>query len=477
MKQKNYLYSTLIFSAFFIHLLIATQFHTRAWIDEMHVFFNQAYKIISGFGLINEEWNQKIRDYLPPLTLAIFLKFLIKIGIEDASTVHKIVSFVISFLSCLSIYILCKELSKKRSFKTKPVWLIVFSFFNLELIRLRTTGDLSVIGLPPLLLSFSFFLKSDDEKNTNSIVYFSVACFLISLSSFIRFQYALIAFIYFVYYSIKKPKRILIFSIIALITLSFDFILNTIMYKTPTLPIINYYLINTIGGLASSYGTTPFYFGFELFWRMATESVFLGFCLYFFRILKLFPPFGLASIIFFLIHIFIPHKEYRFFYPSATMLSICVGYIVQMDFENVKQSKLKFYFSKTLIISFVILIFLRGFLKTDFKAYQVPSVLLEKANKEKNLIGIITVGWGGIYQGCNYDVFKPIPCYFFQNINELKNYFQNHVEEISKISHIVIPSNLKSPCLKHIATISGGSLYECSQLELNTWIQKEINNK
>ncbi len=446
-----------------VRCVVAVAFPTRAWIDELWVVLDPAYRMLTGFGPIHRDWAWQIRDHIPPTFLFLYFKFLNFLGITDALFVQASFRFWISLFTSISIVLFLILLSKIFKLKRLPALAAFVCLFIPDLIHYSATADLNVLALPPLLLGLTLFFSDLDDGDTSFKTRLGTA--LIVISALIRFQFGIFpAVIVLGLILQQKFKPALEFILIGVGLVIVDIVFNSLMYGNFVFPLVNYFLVNTSGGIAASYGVTPFHFGFEILWKFMTEPVFVLAVLLFVFCYKRASILTIAIYLFYVSHLIIGHKEYRFFYGAAlTMAAIStVGFEAWVE-SNFKQRKPYIFIFLAL---FTLIGGFRAYKKTEFKAYMIPHKLEALASRETNLTGIITYGWGGIYQGCNYTVFKPIPCEFAESLAQLKT---NHAEkklDVRLFSHVVTGSSEPAPCAKLIKSESGGSLYYCTLQEI-----------
>lgn len=445
-----------------VRCVVAVIFPTRAWIDEIWVVYDPAYRMLTGVGPVERDWFWKVRDHIPPSIVYVYLKFLNILGINDGLFVQASIRFWIALFTSLSIIAFLILLARIFKLNKLPWLAAIVCFFIPDLIHYSATADLSVLGIPPLLFGLTLLFWDIEDGDTDWKTRLGSA--LIVFSVLIRFQFGIFPAVIVIGLLLKqKFKPALELFLIGLLFIILDIVFNTMMYGQLVFPLINYFLVNTTGGVAASYGVTPFYFAFELLWKFMTEPVFLVSVLFSIYCFKKTPVLTSAIFLFYIFHVFIGHKEYRFFYGAALTISA----LGSVGFESwIEASKKKFFIPIFLILFFAVAGF-RAMKKTDFKAYMIPHKLEALAGREPDLKGIITYGWGGIYQGCNYTVFKPIPCVFAENKDQLKT----KSIDASQFTHVITGSAEPAPCINQLHSEGGGTLYKCTPEEIQSLVK------
>ena len=441
-----------------LRVWVASHFQIRVWIDEVWVVLSPAYHLLTGVSAFNEEWSQGIRDWIPPLLFKAILKFLHAAGLSRGSSALFGVRILIAGAQTASILYFCQYLIGRMRI-SRHAWLLFFVLLlTPELIHFASSADLSVIALPFLLFGIVFFDADEKRGNCNSKVHLGAA--LLSFSALIRFQFALFPLCFLIFLIAKKKfKKAMHLTSIGIGFILLDLYVNHFMTGQMLFPMYRYFTLNTVGGLASSYGVTPFYFGFELLWKFVTEPVFILAALFSFFTYKKMPALVCASLVFYLLHLSVGHKEYRFFYGSAVLFAA----IGTAGFLSANLN------SKWIASFFILFLCVAGFRtvkKIDWHSFEIPSKLETLAGEQKDVRGLITVGWGGIYQGANYFFHQPLPYLFAENKNQLISKQANP----ALYSHLIVPAHEIAPCAKMIQEERGGKLYACDFAEIKRYL-------
>ena len=112
-----------------LRVYAALNFQSRAWVDEIWVVFDLAYKLFSGApAVIHTGIDDGIRSWVPPLLVAGYLRTLSFFGIESGITVLPIVRLTITMVSAVSFVVYAFLLQKKFQLRFFPV-LPIFVLF------------------------------------------------------------------------------------------------------------------------------------------------------------------------------------------------------------------------------------------------------------------------------------------------------------------------------------------------------------
>lgn len=448
-------------------LSIAWRFQSRAWIDELWVLLNPAYYLLTGVAHLNpQDWGapspRGIRTWLPPGLLFIYLKALSLFGIKQGAVVLPLVRVTVAALSAAAVILYARTLGQTMRLKLAPVLPLAVLLFTPQLVHYGALHDLSVIGLPSLLLAFAL-LKGGEGKIAGTRFRWGAALF--SLSCLIRFQYAVFAFIFLGWLVYKRQRRqALEFAGIAALFVIGDALLNSLMFKRPILPAINFFLGNAIYGMGNDAGVMPLGAGFEFLWRYVTEPVFAIVFITLWISFKRARFLTVAGMGFYALHVYLSHKEFRYFYAPAVLLSGLAASSLQAWVEdNWKRAN-----ARAALVAFCVLFVgfagWRGLKKTAWTDYEVPSRLETLAGVQPDIKGLFVYGWGGgIYCGGQYSFHQPLPYYCGSSVSYLKEMNANPDD----INYIVSETSKPVPCAEVVARHAGGALYRCTPTEVN----------
>lgn len=248
------------------------------------------------------------------------------------------------FLFCLRYFIRTLERSKGPRMK-RIIWFCALLWFvpSMAIRHSAETGGLLFM----MLASYAWFQA---EKKTNNYL---LAGLLAGLSFYTRFNLSVYFFFfvagylaYEVFTSNIKIEKYIGFAWGVLFSLTIGLIIDFWGYGELTFSPYHYFYQNLIQGMASSFGTRPWYY----FWLQAMAYtaqpllwVFMVSAVYINRA----NQFTIATIAgifgFFLVHSIIGHKEMRFIFPMV----VPMAFVLIKTFQTVKaDSKLYFLTSK-----------------------------------------------------------------------------------------------------------------------------------
>lgn len=465
-KLAKYLAIGLIVAGVAWRLSIAWRFQSRAWIDEVWVLLNPAYYLLTGVGYLNpQDWGapspRGIRTWLPPGLLFFYLKTLSALGIDKGTIVLPLVRVTIAALSAASVILYARTLGQAMRLKLAPVLPLAVLLFTPQLVHYGAVHELSVVGFPALAIALAL-LRGGDEPV--SPARFRVGAAFFSLSCLIRFQYALFAFVFVGWLIFRKRHRqALEFVGIALLFIAADTALNSWMFQRPILPAINFFLGNAIYGMGNDAGVMPLGAGFEFLWRYITEPVFALVFITLWISFKRARFLTLAAMTFYAIHVYLSHKEFRYFYAPAVLLAGLAASSLQAWVED----NWKRFGAKAALAAFCVLFAgfasWRGLKKTDWTDYEVPSRLETLAGIQPDVKGLFVYGWGGgIYCGGQYSFHRPLPYHCGMYSSFLREMKANPDD----FNYLVTESSKPAPCAEVVARHGGGTLYRCTPTEV-----------
>lgn len=432
-------------------LYVAIRYQSRAWIDEMWVVLCPAYKLLTGAGEVKGDWAYDIRSYLPPSLVFLYLKALDLIGVRDGRVALAAVRVAITLVTAGSFLIFIRHLAHANKLKWAPVLPALALFFVPEFVHYGATADLSVLGLPILLLGLTA---------GHTWLGFVLLC----LSALIRFQYGVFPALLLVWFLARREHRLALrLAAVGALALVFEVAFNSYMYGRAVFPLLSYLRANTVGGMASSFGEAPFYLAFEILWRFMTEPVFalvVFMCVF---SVKRLPFLTISSLVFFLLHMFVGHKEYRFFYGPAVLLTA----VSAASFQKwVELNPARVRFAVLWIVAFAAFAGWRAEKKVRWADYEIPSRLETLAGAQSDIRGLISFGWSGVYAGCNYTLYRPLPSIHVSGPGELPAYkLKAH-----DFNYVVAPES-QPPCAERVEARGGAGLYRCSEQEILRLIQ------
>jgi hypothetical protein len=253
--------------------------------------------------------------------------------------------------------------------------------------------------------------------------------------------------------------------LVGICSLGASFALDSWIYGKPILPIWNYFTHNAQGGSAV-FGTTPFYFSFELLWRFMTEAGFLFTLLTLGFAAKKAPFLVISASLFFAAHTYVGHKEYRFFYGAALLFTGIWATALQSWIEN-KPTRLRVSLGVAALCLFIINAGWRAQKKTGWREFELPAALETFAGTRPDLKGLLVVGWNGTQYGGHYTLHKLVRYEFLPSHENAKAARLNH----SDFNYIITGGNEPVPCKETIQNRGGAVLYRCVEEEMRLFLR------
>ena len=310
------------------------------------------------------EYKAHIRpSFQPVLCLSIF-KLFISIGIADPYRL----ALILRITSALfSIFVIKKFINSNKLLVKEKNWIyyIFLSYFLwfIPYINVRFSSE-SWSGLVFLLVLTS--INTITIKNRRRP--FILIGILMGISILFRYQSALLVIgaICWMYFIGKfRFQEIALTACSTLLVLVLGAFMDWWFYGELTFTLLNYFNVNLIQGVASNYGTSPWYeiifyilkspglFGILIFMSFLQLTIFKSRCLILWSIVP-----------FLIVHSIIPHKELRFLFPIINIapLLLILGY---QEIRNNSFSTKKILFP--LALTFLFLYNLAGLIATGTK--------------------------------------------------------------------------------------------------------------
>lgn len=265
------------------------------------------------------EFAAKIRSGLQPLISYLIISGLKLIGINDGydiTFIHRAIT------GLFSVYLIHKFISAYKKYivsALKEVYLITsFLLWFLPYINIRFSSE-NLSGL--MLICALTFLEKSNLCRRNAATIFTGG--VLGLAALFRYQsFICIAGIFFWLLFVKKVKlgkvMLLLVGIVSILLLGI--FIDFWLYGTWTLTAVNYFYMNIVKGVASNFGTEPFYQ--YLIYILEAPGLLGILILISFILLTIYYPKNLIVWVcypFLLVHTIIPHKELRFLFPLVNL--------------------------------------------------------------------------------------------------------------------------------------------------------------
>lgn len=225
-------------------------------------------------------------------------------------------------------------------------WLIILSLFLwfIPFINVRFSSE-TWAGIT-LLYGLSFLLR---EKRDH--IHYILAGLFLGFSFVFRFQmgFAIIGILLWLFINQKKSFHCtLIFALSSTIPIGIGTILDSWFYDVFVFTPWNYFEYNIIQGVASEFGTSPWYYYLFAVFRFSFFPVGILILLSLFRVTLNHPKNVIIWVVipFIFLHSVVGHKELRFLFPIANL----VPFLIIMAIQEIKWNT---FLTRLLLISFI----------------------------------------------------------------------------------------------------------------------------
>lgn len=444
--QKRILFLILAVFASFLSGISVFYSQGIAWPDEVFQTMEPAFRLVTGKGILTWEFEEKARSILYPFLLSVWMRGVFFFSEEPLFLYYctRALLALLYVFSVLQIYSFYSEVrvseeeadenSSKRKFFLFSVLFLLFPlnyYFGFRTLTESISASITIISVFGLM-------KKEGEIDFLPLIFFA---FLLGMSYGIRFQMGLFLtffippYLYQLWKTTDGKNKISVFLIGFTLGIISYVVSDFIYYGVPLISTYNYYYFNIVKKIAENWGTSPFYFYLQMYYRFFGLLLLFVFPGIFISFKRLYPI--LIGLFFFiLIHSLISHKELRFVYFSFPILL----YFIVLGIEH-------FYYFLKGKVKYGNLFLLLVFLLAAGQYYNVLTKKIQwnfcnsnlqtflrasKAGVQGNsLIGVFNnFAWGGgyVYLGKNFNGELH-----FSNIKENP---QNEVMEFLKSKDI-----------------------------------------
>lgn len=263
------------------------------------------------------EFSARIRPTFQPTLAAACIKVFHLIGVKDAYSIAfflRLLSAAVALISTLRFL----KVTIQDFDRPYRIAYVMFSFgtWFLPYLLVRFSSE-NWSGLF-LVFAISHLYKIESARKSD----FTLSGILMGLSFVCRFQSAfsiLGIFCWLIFFAKVSRKSILLLLIGFFIVFSIGVLIDCWFYHSIVFTPWNYFHFNIIQGVASQFGTSPWYYYFIWFAKLPLGIVALFFIAIFLR-------FNHRSLVFYtfvpflICHCLIAHKEARFLFPVAALL-------------------------------------------------------------------------------------------------------------------------------------------------------------
>ncbi|NRF38561.1 mannosyltransferase [Pedobacter foliorum] len=418
-----------------ILLVIALIYIIATVFSDGYHHFDEHYQIIEFAGLkagwndgstLTWEYNAQIRPSLQPYIALIIIKLCNFTGIHNPFFIASVLRILTGMLAVYAISLFMRSFETLINKENRIGFLFIsFCLWFLPIINIRFSSE-TWAGLF-LLISVALI-----NLNKNGRLHYLTIGVLLGLSFEFRFQMALCVVGIFFWLLLTRKIRLL-----DLFFICFGFVIVVIIctfldylyYESFNIVPYNYFKVNLLDNVASSYGVSPWYF--YIIEILNRPSFFIG-CtiLVSFILLILFKPKSLivwCIIPYILAHIMISHKETRFLFPLINFVPLMLIEAYQILFQKAQTFPKKSVRATLLFIfflwNFAGLLFIfkpAGYGQVNLAAY------LYKNYYNGKRLDLYTTGFGPI----SFGTAKGGVSRFY-----MSEYFNNHVIEGSFIPY------------------------------------------
>ena len=292
--------------------------------------------------------------------------------------------------------------------------IISFSIWFIPIVSLRFSSE--TWGGITTLLALSFFQKKYLNTNQNTNKVFFILGVLLGAAFLFRYQMIFMSIgLFFWLLLYKKEKITTLFRLIlgGIFSVFVGILIDYWYYKELVFSFWNYFYGNIIKDIASSFGTSPWYYYLHQIWNIPFFGLLIFISMLVFIYKKSNSVYLWIIVPFFVIHSLVAHKEFRFLFPLIYFMPFII-----MVFYNYLQH---LFFKKNRLINlllmslFVILNFifiatsiLKG--EDDNGRHKVSKFLFDHYKTKS--INIISTPYSS-----PYSPFGAYPKFYLQNTN------------------------------------------------------------
>ena len=473
--MKNPLFVILL--AAFTARLITTFFYPMIYHpDELYQYYEQGYRLVEGYGVVPWEYIAGIRSWIVPGILAGF-KLVTDVFSDNPLHYFYLPSLFFSLISLLAVYVFYKKVGKMTSNKYALVATFIPAFFPIYVSFAPRVLTAVIAGH---LLLFAVYLLNDFQKNKSWRFYFLLGM-LLGFVFILRFHIAFAIALPVLYLLVKDgwSKKFVYLVLGGVLVVLASGLLDWITWGQPFQSITKNIYMNAVLNIASEFGEIPLELLIDVFpGNWVGIIVVLALCLSLFvkgwRGNELFALMFLGAVI---PHLFIGHKEFRFFYPAVTPFLIIASVGAYRFFRMLPEHRRKDENNMLTIIfaTTVIIITLGSYnIFNQFGWFEKGRKYFDIAAELRKMDNLEMVGTGGNLWMSYALLGKNIPIYVdsggeenFRNVNLLQRKlpFEIKVVDTEEIENTTFPSEVIE-CFERVSPRS--TLYEFCLIEVPT---------
>jgi phosphatidylinositol glycan class B len=355
------LHRVIIFLAIVIFGVTAYKSHGYYHPDEHYQIIEFARHKLGLTALNDLPWEFKahVRSSIQPLIVLVLLKAIASFGIEDPHAQMIIIRMLTALLAIYSITFFVKSSIWLISDKMKPFFLLLSYFlWFIPFISVRFSSE--TVSALFFLLGLGLVIKREKEQKR-----FYMIGILLGISFLLRYQTAamstgLVLWLLFIEKTGVKSILKLIGCLAGVIAVGL--ILDAIFYGVFEVTFWNYFRVNLMDGVASSFGVSPWY---KIFQYLVIDTIwpiglFMSFSLLLLIRYKPTNVFIWCIAPFVILHSVIPHKELRFMFPLAYLMPIIAVQAAEIFYTHIMDRKNSYLIKGAALAVFVPLLFLNS---------------------------------------------------------------------------------------------------------------------
>ena len=275
------------------------------------------------------EFHRQLRSCIQPAICFIVFKCLTGAGITDPYALALCLRLLTAVFAITAITLFIRATLTSINEKYRKLYMVLSYFlWFLPFLNVRFSSE-SWSGLS--MLTAVALLQPNGSRGKGALI---GAGIFLGLAFLFRFQTgSMIAGIALWLICIGKEKwqRLLLLLFIFLAILQVGILTDTWFYGHYTLSFLNYFIVNIVEGVASDFGTAPWYYFIEFILNASILPIGLLILISFMAGIVLQPKHIVfwAIVPFLMMHICIPHKEGRFIFPVAGFVPFIIMIALQ----------------------------------------------------------------------------------------------------------------------------------------------------
>lgn len=311
------------------------------------------------------EYNQQIRPGIQPFMVVCVYRALNLFRITNPFFCAFIMRLFSTIFGWLSVLFLTKEFCKRIESMYWRRLLVLLSCFMWPVAFVQSHFSCESISGSAFFLGLAAILayQRKNEKGKNQVALLLIAGALIGFAFVIRIQTVFMVAglgLWCIFIGRFSFKNMVIMALPGIVVIGISSVFDYWLYGNWVFTIYKYFYVNLILGKANTFGTSPFYYYFYLYYisLIPVFSIFIMGCIVhsWFR----YPKHILTWICvpFFIGHSLIAHKEVRFLWPmmdAIPMLLILPFY--KLDPKQIKNRLTKWVLGMMWALNFILLIF------------------------------------------------------------------------------------------------------------------------